>query len=64
MPAAAASRYPREEAGYLAGGGATGVYGAVLSAGRMRSLEARMPATLEAFRNQIRSFLAWMLGGE
>ena len=40
------------------------VYGAVLSAGRMRSLEARMPATLEAFRNQIRSFLAWMLGGE
>ena len=40
------------------------VYGAVLSAGRMRSLEARMPATLEAFRNQVRSFLAWMLGGE
>ena len=40
------------------------VYGAVLSAGRMCSLEARVPATLEAFRNQIRSFLAWMLGGE
>ena len=40
------------------------VYGAVLSAERMRSLEARVPATLEAFRNQVRSFLAWMLGGE
>ena len=40
------------------------VHGAVLSAGRMRSLEARTPATLEAFRNQVRSFLAWMLGDE
>ena len=40
------------------------VYGAVPSAERMRSLEARLPATLEAFRNRMRSFLAWMLGGE
>ena len=40
------------------------LWGRCWSAGRMRSLEARMPATLEAFRNQIRSFLAWMLGGE
>lgn len=39
-------------------------YGAVPSADRMRPLEARMPATLEAFRDQVRSFLAWMLGGE
>ena len=40
------------------------VYGAELDAERMRSLEARMPATLEAFRSRIRSFLAWMLGDE
>ena len=40
------------------------VYGAVPSAERMRSLEARMPATLEAFRDRIRSFLAWMREGE
>ena len=40
------------------------VYGAVPSAERMSSLEIRMPAILEAFRNRIRSFLAWMLGSE
>ena len=40
------------------------VYREELSAERMRPLETRMPATLEAFRNRIRSFLAWMLGDE
>ena len=40
------------------------VYGAVLEAERMRSLEVRMPATLEAFRERVQVFLSWMLGSE
>lgn len=38
------------------------VYGSVLDADRMRPLEVRLPATLAAFREQIRAFLGWMLG--
>ena len=39
------------------------VYGSILEADRMRPLEQRMPATLASFREQIREFLCWMLGG-
>ncbi len=38
------------------------VYGSVLDVDRMRPLEAHLPATLAAFREQIRAFLVWMLG--
>ena len=38
------------------------VYGSVLDPARMQSLEEQMPATLAAFREQIETFLAWMLG--
>lgn len=38
------------------------VYGGVLDARRMASLEERLPATLEAFRRQVAAFVAWMLG--
>ena len=38
------------------------VYGTVLEAGRMRSLEERLPATLAAFRERMSAFLRWMLG--
>lgn len=38
------------------------VYGSVLEPARMQSLEEQMPATLAAFRAQVESFLAWMLG--
>ena len=39
------------------------VYGSVvIEAGRLRPLERRLPATLAAFRERIRAFLAWMPG--
>lgn len=38
------------------------VYGFVLEAERLRPLEERLPATLAAFRERIRAFLAWMSG--
>ena len=38
------------------------VYGSGLRAERLRPLEARLPAVLGAFRERIRSFVAWMLG--
>ena len=40
------------------------VHGAAPEAERMHSLEIRMPATLEAFRERVRVFLSWMVGGE
>ena len=39
------------------------VYGSIPEADRMRPLEQRMPAILASFREQIREFLCWMLGG-
>lgn len=39
------------------------VYGSVIDAERLRPLECRLPATLAAFRERIRAFLSWMLGG-
>ena len=38
------------------------VYGTVLEADRMRSLEEKLPATLDAFREQVSAFLHRMLG--
>ena len=38
------------------------VYGTVLEADRLRSLEQKLPATLRAFREQMSAFLHWMLG--
>ncbi len=40
------------------------VYGSALEADRMRPLEQRLPATLASFRQQVRAFLCWMLGGD
>ena len=40
------------------------VYGTVLEADRMRSLEDRLPATLAAFRKQMSAFSGWMLTGD
>ena len=37
------------------------VYGTVLEAARMHSLEEQLPATLVAFREQMAAFLRWML---
>ena len=37
------------------------VYGGVLDAERMASLEERLPETLAAFRERVEAFLAWML---
>ena len=39
------------------------VYGSVIDAERLRPLERRLPATLAVFRERIRAFLSWMLGG-
>ena len=38
------------------------VYGGVLDAERMASLEDRLPATLTAFRHDIKAFVAWLVG--
>ena len=38
------------------------VYGSVLEAERLRSLERRLPVTLAAFRERVQVFLSWMLG--
>ena len=40
------------------------VYGGVLEAERMASLEKRLPETLAAFRDRVDTFLAWMLEPE
>ena len=37
------------------------VYGGVLDAERMASLERRLPETLAAFRERVEAFVAWML---
>ncbi len=37
------------------------VYGGVLEAERMASLEKRLPETLAAFRDRVQAFVAWML---
>ena len=37
------------------------VYGGVLDAERMASLERRLPETLAAFRERVGAFVAWML---
>ena len=37
------------------------VYGGVLEAERMSSLEKRLPETLAAFRDRVEAFVAWML---
>ena len=37
------------------------VYGGVLDAERMASLERRLPETLTAFRERVEAFVAWML---
>ena len=37
------------------------VYGGVLVAERMESLEKRLPETLAAFRERVEAFVAWML---
>lgn len=38
------------------------VYGGVLDAERMASLEDRLPATMTAFRQDIEAFVAWLVG--
>ena len=38
------------------------VYGSVLEAERLRSLERRLPVTSAAFRERVQVFLSWMLG--
>ena len=38
------------------------VYGSVLEAGRMATLEERLPETLAEFRKCIEGFVCWMLG--
>ena len=38
------------------------VYGGVLDAQRMGSLEERLPATMTAFRLDIEAFVAWLVG--
>ena len=38
------------------------VYGGVLDAERMASLEDRLPATMTAFRDDIVAFVAWLVG--
>lgn len=38
------------------------VYGGVLDAQRMASLEERLPTTITAFRSHIDAFRAWLLG--
>ena len=40
------------------------VYGGVLEAERMASLEKRLPGTLAAFRDRVETFVAWMLEPE
>lgn len=40
------------------------VYGGVLEAERMASLEKRLPETLAAFRDRVETFVAWMLEPE
>ena len=37
------------------------VYGGVLDAERMASLEGRLPETLAAFRERVEAFVDWML---
>ena len=37
------------------------VYGGVLEAERMASLEKRLPGTLAAFRDRVETFVAWMV---
>ena len=37
------------------------VYGGVLDAQRMASLEERLPDTITAFRHHIEAFVAWMV---
>ena len=37
------------------------VYGGALDAGRMESLENRLPETLAAFRQRVEAFVDWML---
>lgn len=39
------------------------VYGFALEDERMRPLEERLPAVLDAFRRQVGEFLAWIVGG-
>lgn len=39
------------------------VYGFALEDQRMRPLEERLPAVLDAFRRQVGEFLAWIVGG-
>ena len=38
------------------------VYGGVLNAERMASLEDRLPATMAAFRGNIEAFVGWLVG--
>ena len=40
------------------------VYGGVLEAERMASLEKRLPETLAAFRDRVETFVSWMLEPE
>ena len=40
------------------------VFGGVLEAERMASLEKRLPETLAAFRDRVETFVAWMLEPE
>lgn len=40
------------------------VYGFVLRADRLESLQQQMPDVLERFVNEMRTFLAWLTGGE